>query len=197
MGFSLITSKMGIDICHRYDRKVRRTEPRSEDIYLRLLVKLYRFLARRTDAKFNKVILKRLFMSRTNRPPLAISKINRLMTKPGREEKVAVVVGCVTDDVRLLKVPKLKVCALRFTERARARILKAGGEILTFDQLALRPPKGENSVLLSGPRNSREANRHFGRGPGTKDSHTKPFTRSKGRKFEKARGRRKSCGYKN
>merc|ERR1712127_179999 len=192
MGFSLITSKMGIDICHRYDRKVRRTEPRSEDIYLRLLVKLYRFLARRTDAKFNKVILKRLLMSRTNRPPLAISKINRLMTKPGREEKVAVVVGCVTDDVRLLKVPKLKVCALRFTERARARILKAGGEILTFDQLALRSPKGESTVLMQGPRKARKQYKHFGLAPGVPHSHSKPLVRSKGRKFEKARGRRKS-----
>lgn len=36
------------------------------------------------------------------------------------------------------------------TEGARARILKAGGEILTFDQLALRAPKGKNTVLLQG-----------------------------------------------
>ena len=86
---------------------------------------------------------------------------------------------------------------MHVTEQARARILKAGGEILTFDQLALRSPKGENSVLLSGPRKSREACRHFGPAPGTKHSHTKPFTRSKGRKFEKARGRRASRGYKN
>jgi len=96
-----------------------------------------------------------------------------------------------------LKLFLIKVVALHVTEQARARILKAGGEILTFDQLALRSPKGENSVLLSGPRNSREACRHFGPGPGTKHSHTKPFTRSKGRKFEKARGRRSSRGYKN
>ena len=40
---------------------------------------LYRFLARRTDAKFNAVVLKRLFMSRTNRPPLSISKIAKEM----------------------------------------------------------------------------------------------------------------------
>ena len=46
---------MGVDISHKYMRKARRTEPKSKDIYLRLLVKLYRFLARRTDAKFNKV----------------------------------------------------------------------------------------------------------------------------------------------
>lgn len=54
------------------------------------------------------------------------------------------------------------VCALRFTENARARILAAGGECITFDQLALRAPKGTNTVLLRGPKNAREAVRHFG-----------------------------------
>lgn len=44
----------------------------------------------------------------------------------------------------------LQICALRFTETARARILKAGGEVLTFDQLALRAPKGQNTILLQG-----------------------------------------------
>ena len=43
-----------------------------------------------------------------------------------------------------------KVCALHVTDGARARILKAGGEIITFDQLALRAPKGSNTVLLQG-----------------------------------------------
>uniref|UniRef100_A0A3P8VDL2 Large ribosomal subunit protein uL15/eL18 domain-containing protein n=1 Tax=Cynoglossus semilaevis TaxID=244447 RepID=A0A3P8VDL2_CYNSE len=36
---------------------------------------LYRFLSRRTNAPFNKVVLRRLFMSRTNRPPIAISRL--------------------------------------------------------------------------------------------------------------------------
>jgi len=36
------------------------------------------------------------------------------------------------------------------TEKARGRILKAGGEIMTFDQLALKAPKGRNTVLLQG-----------------------------------------------
>ncbi|BFZ17216.1 hypothetical protein BsWGS_20255 [Bradybaena similaris] len=187
---------MGIDICHKYDRKVRRTEPRTEDIYIRLLVKLYRFLARRTNAKFNKVVLKRLFMSRTNRPPLSVSKLVRLMKKPGREDKIAVVVGAITDDIRIHALPKLKVCALRITDRARGRILQAGGEILTFDQLALRAPKGQNTVLVQGPRKARKAYKHFGLAPGVPHSHTKPIVRSKGRKFERARGRRKSRGYK-
>ena len=40
-----------------------------------------------------------------------------------QEDKVAVLVGTVTDDVRLFEVPKLQVACLRATETARARIL--------------------------------------------------------------------------
>ena len=36
------------------------------------------------------------------------------------------------------------------TEGARARILKAGGTIMTFDQLALKSPKGKNTLLIQG-----------------------------------------------
>merc|ERR1719334_2399357 len=120
----------------------------------------------------------------------------RMMKKPGRENKTVVVIGTVTDDVRIHKIPKLKICALRVTAGARARILKAGGELMTLDQLALRSPKGENIVLMQGARKSRDAYRHFG-APGVPNSKAAPFVRSKGRKFERARGRRKSRGYKN
>ena len=119
-----------------------------------------------------------------------------MMKKKGRDNKTAVVVGSITDDVRIMEVPKLKICALKVTERARARILKSGGEIITFDQLALRAPKGKNTVLIQGRRKAREAYRHFGAAPGVPHSHTAPYIRSKGRKFERARGRRKSRGYK-
>ncbi|KJH48497.1 eukaryotic ribosomal protein L18 [Dictyocaulus viviparus] len=118
---------MGIDINHKHDRKVRRTAPKSEDPYLRILAKL---------------------------------------------------------------------AALKVTASARARILKAGGEVITLDQLALRAPKGENTLLIQGPRKAREAQKHFGLAPGVPHSHTKPYVRSKGRKFERARGRRASRGYK-
>ena len=40
-----------------------------------------------------------------------------------QEDKVAVLVGTVTDDVRLFEVPKMQVACLRATETARARIL--------------------------------------------------------------------------
>merc|ERR1712227_299611 len=154
------------------------------DIYLRLLVKLYRFLARRTEKKFNKIILKRLFMSRINRPPLSISRLVRNLNKKGNAEKIAVCVGTIPNDLRIYEVPKMTVCALRVTEKARERILNAGGEIITFDQLALRAPIGQNTMLIQGPR---KAVKHFG-APGVPNSHAKPFVRSKGRKFERARG---------
>lgn len=44
-----------------------------------LALQLYRFLVRRTESKFNKVVLKRLFMSKTNRAPLSLSKLSAFM----------------------------------------------------------------------------------------------------------------------
>ena len=137
---------MGIDIVaggRRVGHKAR-TDTKSENVYLKLLVKLYRFLARRTDSAFVKTVLKRLFMSRTNRPPLSLSALARFMRE--KDDKIAVLVGTITDDPRMLTVPKMTVCALRFTETARARIVKAGGECLTFDQLALQAPLGQGTV---------------------------------------------------
>merc|ERR1712212_1170806 len=141
-------SKMGVDISHKYMRKARRTEPKSKDIYLRLLVKLYRFLARRTDAKFNKVVLKRLYMSRVNRPPMSVARVSRMMKKPGRDGKTAVIVGTVTDDLRLHKVPKLSLCAMHVTARAQGAeyCLDAGMSHRAHGQPLLR--QGSRSAPL-------------------------------------------------
>uniref|UniRef100_A0A8D8ZYX5 Large ribosomal subunit protein eL18 n=1 Tax=Cacopsylla melanoneura TaxID=428564 RepID=A0A8D8ZYX5_9HEMI len=49
---------------------------------------------------------------------------------------------------------------------------------------------------MQGKRSGRDANKHFGPAPGVPHSHTKPHVRSKGRKFERARGRRTSKGRK-
>ncbi|KAL9623640.1 MAG: hypothetical protein Q9160_002096 [Pyrenula sp. 1 TL-2023] len=160
---------MGIDLDRHHVRNSHRKAPKSDNVYLKLLVKLYRFLARRTDSAFNRVVLRRLFMSRINRPPISLSRITSIAANKhsGKEHanKTIVVVGTVTDDNRLLEVPKVSIAALRFTSTARARIEKAGGETLTLDQLAMRHPKGENTLLLRGPKNAREAVKHFGFGP--------------------------------
>ena len=106
----------GVDISHKKDRKVHRTAPKSDDVYLRLLVKLYRFLARRTDGKFNEIIMKRLFMSKINRPPMSLARLARNMKKQGRENKIAVIVGTITNDLRLFKVPKMTVSKTNFSD---------------------------------------------------------------------------------
>jgi large subunit ribosomal protein L18e len=120
----------------------------------------------RTESNFNKAVLRRLFMSRINRPPVSLSRAVSNISE-AQKGKTVVVVGTVTDDNRLLTVPKLSIAALRFTATARARIEKAGGETLTLDQLALRAPTGANTLLLRGPKNAREAVKHFGFGPHT------------------------------
>ncbi|BGP51231.1 hypothetical protein JCM10450v2_007160 [Rhodotorula kratochvilovae] len=185
----------GIDIERHHVKKGNRSAPKSEDPYLLLLVKLYRFLARRTDSRFNKVVLRRLYMSKVNRPPVSISRIARQVSKSRKalaDNHTVVVVGTITDDVRLNEVPKLSVAALRFTRTARARIEKAGGECLTLDQLALRKPTGANTLLLRGKKNAREAVKHRGSGV----NHAKPYVLSGGKSEENARGRRKSRGFK-
>lgn len=104
-----------------------------------------------------------------NRPPISLSKIVSVTANEhsakAYEGKIRAIVATVTDDTRLYEVPKMTICALRFTATARARIEKAGGECLTFDQLAMRAPTGSGVVLLRGPKNSREAVKHFGFGP--------------------------------
>ena len=83
---------------------------------MKLLVQLFRFLARRIDSPFPKTILKRLLLSRVNRPPMSIKQIIQY-TKGA--DKFATIVATVTNDETLLEVPKLKVCALKFTKEAK------------------------------------------------------------------------------
>lgn len=89
----------------------------------------------------------------------------------------------MTDDERLLEVPKLSVCALRFTAGARQRILQAGGSVMTLDQLITKNPLGTSTILLRAPHN-REALTHFGRAPGLPGSHARPYASHKGRNHE-------------
>ncbi|KAH8741755.1 60S ribosomal protein L18 [Cryptosporidium ryanae] len=186
---------MGIDL--KAGGRVKKTHSKrtkSTNPYRVLLCKLYTFLGRRTDSQFNKTVLHRLKMARRFQAPISVSRITRFMK--GKEDKIAAIIGTVTDDTRVLKIPKLTVCALRFTETARKHIEKYGGECITFDQLALRSPKGSNVVLLRGKTKARKQEKYFGKAPGLPKSTTKPRICSKGRKFEKARGRRASRAYK-
>merc|ERR1712232_11861 len=165
---------MGIDLPKRgriQNRSGRQTK--TTDVYLRLLIKLYSFLARRTDAKFNQIVLKRLNGSRVNHFPISLSHLAKVANTDEKRSKILVCVTSVLNNERLLIVPKLRVCALKFSESARRRILAAGGECLTFDQLAKVAPTGANTWLLRGSK-KRESYKHHG-APGFKKSHAKPF----------------------
>jgi len=70
---------MGIDlIAGGRSKRTKARSTTSTNTYLHLLIKLYKFLARRTDAKFNKIILKRLNGSRTTRYPISISRLTKI-----------------------------------------------------------------------------------------------------------------------
>lgn len=118
-------------------------------------------------------------MSRNNRPPVSIKRVAKAAVRENATGKVIVVVGTVTGDIRNATIPaKMSVCALRFTESARNAIESAGGECLTFDELAIRAPTGTDTILIRGPLKARKAFKHFA---------GKPYTRAKGRKFERSK----------
>lgn len=143
-------------------------------------------MSRRTDAKFNQIVHKRLNQSRLNRYPISVSRITRHLSKnaapvaegANKFARTVAIIGTVTNDDRLLNLPEgLKIAALKFTQTARNRITAAKGTCLTFDQLAQLAPTGKGVLLLRGPRD-REAKRHFGLYPGQKGSHTAPRVRA-------------------
>jgi large subunit ribosomal protein L18e len=129
---------MGIDLIRggrTLNRGIRSTK--TSNTYIKTLIKLYAFLARRTDASFNQVIHKRLNQSRLNRYPISISRIVKTLShdnapvaegKTKFNSRIVAVVGSVTNDNRFLSLPEgLRVCALRFTSEARNRITAAKG----------------------------------------------------------------------
>merc|ERR1711976_921720 len=170
---------MGIDLEKRgKKKKTIRKNPKTNNLYVRLLARLYGFLTKRTGSKFNSSVLHRLFTSRNNSPPVSIKQIAKTSLRKDAKKKIIVVVGTVTNDNRITHMPTLKICALRFTEGSRNRIIKAGGTCLTFDQLALQSPTGSDTILIRGPLKGRKVYRYF---------EGKPYIRGKGRKFERGK----------
>jgi len=91
---------------------------------------------------------------------MSLSKLVKLSKNEANRSKILVVVANVLDDERMLTCPKLRVCALKFSQKVRRRIEKAGGECLTFDQLSKVAPFGDGTLLLRA-RKRREALKHF------------------------------------
>lgn len=76
---------------------------------------------------------------------ISISKLAKFMAKK-KDGKIAVVVGTVTDDKRQYDVPKLSVCALRFTETIGAN----GSSQLRFVAMFVRFCSGTPAFVCFG-----------------------------------------------
>merc|ERR1712021_214550 len=146
---------MGIDLNKQGRVRSRHFRAaKTDNLYHGLLIKLYSFLARRTDSKFNQIVHKRLNQANTTRYPMSVSRLVKL-TKKSNEGKTLVMVGNILNDERLINVPKMNVCAL------------------TFTQLAKEAPKGQNTVLLRGGQR-RETKKHWG---SPHDDNAKPYVK--------------------
>uniref|UniRef100_A0A3Q4GUH7 Large ribosomal subunit protein uL15/eL18 domain-containing protein n=1 Tax=Neolamprologus brichardi TaxID=32507 RepID=A0A3Q4GUH7_NEOBR len=92
--------------------------------YLRILVKLCKFLAHPLNGHFKKLIPRRFLMSSTKRSRIAIIHLQKSLPLSAA------------------------LCTLRITNGACVRMLKAGVQ-MTFDQLALASPKGFSRLNLN------------------------------------------------
>lgn len=158
-------------------RKVRKA-PKSHNFYLRAIQSAYAHAADcNADNKFAKCVAKRLCLSRNNRPVMSLSAIARRL----KDGKTAVVASTITNDERLLTVPRLQIVAIRFTATAKARVERAGGKCMTFDELLLENPTGNGCQLLEGDRKARKQYKYFG-AAGLPHSRVKVKGTMKGRK---------------
>ena len=147
---------MGFDCSNSVGKKkFNRSSSLSKNIYFEMIIKIYRFLTRRTISKFNCAVLKRLQMSRKNQPVISLSRLIRLSSK--NTSKIVVVIGKVLNDDRLAEIPKLSICALGLTNSTKSRIIAAGGNIITFDRLATENPIGKNTILIRGSKNQKKS----------------------------------------
>lgn len=70
----------------------------STNLYHKLLVKLFKFLARRTDSGFNKTVLRRLGQSGVNRYPVSLSRLVKYQQNVQDKTRPLVVVANVTNE---------------------------------------------------------------------------------------------------
>lgn len=73
-----------------------------------------------------------------------------------KDNKTAVVAATVTNDERNLEVKKMNIVAMKFTATARARIERAGGKCITFDEMLHQNPTEAGFQLMEGDRKARK-----------------------------------------
>lgn len=127
-------------------------------------------------------IAKRLATSNRNRQPVKVTKIVDAVKDSG---KVALLVGKVLDDERVMTLPPVKIVALKWSKSVQKKIEANGGSIHTLDQFIKVAGSLDNIELVKGDVNARLATKYFGSAPGEKGSTTFPRQTRKGKNAEK------------
>lgn len=88
---------MGIDVkgIAGHQKSSKRKTIHSPNPYLKLLKKLYDFLSRRTDSKFNALIAKRLIQSNRIKSQVSLRRVVKSM-KGKAEDRICVAVTTIT-----------------------------------------------------------------------------------------------------
>lgn len=158
-------------------------QTRSKNVYLQALCDFYSRVAENTSVLALKKIAKRLKMSGSNRQPVKISKVVEELN--GSLDKVAVIVGKVLDDDRMIELPPVKIIALQWSKGVQEKVEKYNGSIATLDQLFKLVPYMDDICLMEGDRNARKSARFWGPAPGEKGSTTYPRSNQKCHNREK------------
>ncbi|HDJ89663.1 MAG TPA: 50S ribosomal protein L18e [Thermoprotei archaeon] len=119
---------------------MKRTGPTN--IHLRLLISFLRRKSRENGAKIWRTVAEYLEKPTRKRVEVNIWKINKYTI----EGDTVVIPGKVLGYGSLNH--KVTVAAWKFSKKGREKILKAGGKILTIDQLIEINPKGSNVKIL-------------------------------------------------
>ena len=119
---------------------MKRTGP--TDINLRRLIRYLRKKSNEEDVKIWKDVAWRLERPRRQRAEVNLSRINR-HTKEG---DIVIVPGSVLGAGTLDH--KVIVAAWKFSEKAKEKILQAGGEAIAIEDLVERNPKGSGVIIM-------------------------------------------------
>ncbi len=97
----------------------------------------------KTDkATFWRAVLKRVSRPRSRKINVNLSRISQY----GKGDKIIVVPGKVLGSGRVEK--KLRIAALCFSQNARAKVEKAGGECLSLNKLIENKVKGKDVIII-------------------------------------------------
>lgn len=160
-----------------------RKEPRSKNVYLHALSDFYSKVASNTSVLAIRKISKRLKMSKADRQPVKISKIVEELD--GSLDKVAVIVGKVLDDDRMIELPPVRIVALQWSKGVKEKVEKYNGSIVTLDQLFKLCQNMDDICLIAGDKFARKSTKFWGPAPGERNSTTYPRSNQKCHNREK------------